>query len=302
MKCNTAKHLRDAKQRLGRDFAAKERRRALARLRAGQTVHRVEEETLGDRPVVTLVWSDGPAECLPVKPTYVHFAPAAQSTVEPGAHVHWEASGPVGATRAPVLVRRAESSGRPRASATRSSARSGDSGDDGAGGSSDPERPGPRICACGCGRDVDHLRVDAKYFETACRVAAQRARDRANPERVAERSALRQRAEKQFEASGSGPCPGPNGAVGKCGATLVSRDPEGGLWCVLCGTPRGPLTSPNGFREFDDLMRANGTFVGQSHTKLEWEWKTCPKRSQAARPRQDAPEVHRRVGHRGEVT
>jgi hypothetical protein len=84
---------------------------------------------------------------------------------------------------------RARGAGRPavRGSSRRSSARSGDSGEDG-----EPEPPqAGRLCQCGCGRSIDHLRRDARYFEACCRVRAQRARDEADSDRVAERDLAR---------------------------------------------------------------------------------------------------------------
>jgi hypothetical protein len=85
---------------------------------------------------------------------------------------------------------RARGAGRPRAQATRPSGRSGDSGDDGL---AEPEPPGARRCAW-CSRDISHLNADARVCSPKHRVYVNRARDRANPDRVAERSAARQRA------------------------------------------------------------------------------------------------------------
>lgn len=251
MKPTTAKHLRNAKQRLGRDLAAKERRRALERLRAGQTLVRVEDRTFGGRRLVSLVWSDGPAECLPVKPTLLHLAPAPHSAVDPRPPVDRQ-SGPVESMAAPTPVRRAEWSGKPQASTSRSSARSGDSGEDGLGESAEPPSAG-RLCECGCGQPITHRVGQARYLDgrhaAAERQRRKRERDRAPDESLADARALAR--EKRLNASRTGPCPGPTRAVGTCGAEFVTRDPEGGCWCLLCGTPRGPLTSPNGFGEFE---------------------------------------------------
>lgn len=57
----------------------------------------------------------------------------------------------------PRTAPRARGAGRPKAQATRSSARSGDSGE---GEQSDPEKP----CACGCGEDISHRAPQAKYL------------------------------------------------------------------------------------------------------------------------------------------
>lgn len=55
---------------------------------------------------------------------------------------------------------------------TRSSALSGDSGDEG--GESEPE---PRQCACGCGRDISHKRVGALTYDASCRQRFKRQQD-----------------------------------------------------------------------------------------------------------------------------
>jgi hypothetical protein len=80
--------------------------------------------------------------------------------------------------RTTVPQTRPRGAGRPPARATRSSARSGDSGDD-----SDGESEPPRLCACGCGEDLDKLgkRAGTKYAHPTHRKRGQRARD-ADPE------------------------------------------------------------------------------------------------------------------------
>jgi hypothetical protein len=81
---------------------------------------------------------------------------------------------------APAVVRRAESSGSPRASSSRSSssssARSRDPGDD-------PEPPGARPCACGCGRPRAQ---GAYYYDDKCR--RKHARDRKQDQRARDRA------------------------------------------------------------------------------------------------------------------
>jgi hypothetical protein len=69
---------------------------------------------------------------------------------------------------------RARGAGRPRASATRSSAKSGDSGEDG--------EPPERLCACGCRAGIGHRAPQAKYLNDqhgdADRQRRKRARER----------------------------------------------------------------------------------------------------------------------------
>jgi hypothetical protein len=71
---------------------------------------------------------------------------------------------------------RARGAGRPRASATRSSARSGDSGDD-----SEGSEPPGRLCACGCRSDIGHRAPQARYLneQHAAAVRQRRKRTRA---------------------------------------------------------------------------------------------------------------------------
>jgi hypothetical protein len=64
---------------------------------------------------------------------------------------------------------RPREAGRPRASAARSSARSGDSGD------GEPHEPPLRLCACGCGEDLTGERAGAKWATEGCRKRATRA-------------------------------------------------------------------------------------------------------------------------------
>jgi hypothetical protein len=56
---------------------------------------------------------------------------------------------------------RARGAGRPKAQATRSSARSGDSGSD-----SEGSEPPGRLCACGCNSDISHRAPQARYLNT----------------------------------------------------------------------------------------------------------------------------------------
>ena len=66
---------------------------------------------------------------------------------------------------------RARGAGRPKAHSTRSSARSGDSGEDG-------EPPG-RTCGCGCGESIDHRASQARYLDDAHAAADRQRRRRA---------------------------------------------------------------------------------------------------------------------------
>jgi hypothetical protein len=72
--------------------------------------------------------------------------------------------------------------GRPKAQSTRSSARSGDSGEDGS-------EPPLALRECEwCGESIEHLNADARYCGAKHRVSAARARDKADPDRVAARA------------------------------------------------------------------------------------------------------------------
>lgn len=75
---------------------------------------------------------------------------------------------------------RARGGGRPRAQATRSSARSGDSGSED-GESSEPP-PARRVCGCGCGESIDHLAPQARYLNETHRARAAKRRERHRPE------------------------------------------------------------------------------------------------------------------------
>lgn len=67
---------------------------------------------------------------------------------------------------------RRDQGGSRRRSTSRSSARSGDSGDDG------PGEPPARVCECGCGRSLEGRRPQARWYEPdTCRMRAAR-RDR----------------------------------------------------------------------------------------------------------------------------
>jgi hypothetical protein len=71
-----------------------------------------------------------------------------------------------------------------RASGSRSSQDPGDP--------DEPEPPpGGRLCACCCGNSIEHLRRDAQYLDGTHRKRVQRARDEADPDRVAERDLAR---------------------------------------------------------------------------------------------------------------
>jgi hypothetical protein len=91
------------------------------------------------------------------------------------------------AARMPIArCRERRDSGRRRkAAATRASgSRSGqDPGD--------PDKPEPpqagRLCQCGCGRSLEHLRRDAQTFGESCRKRVQRAREREERAHLADR-------------------------------------------------------------------------------------------------------------------
>lgn len=168
---------------------------------------------------------------------------------------------------APRVVRRAESSGRPRAghSSSSSSSSRGDPDSESAEGDGEPPPPDltppPRICECGCGRSIAHKRADAQFFDNACRMRATRARERVE---VA--------APVQAKS-----CQCDHGDV-------VDYDPDHDLVCVLCGRARGAVsTRINGYDATADLMRSNGVFVRRPRRTREW--RTRPSRSEAARLR-----------------
>jgi hypothetical protein len=73
---------------------------------------------------------------------------------------------------------RRRGAGRPKASSTRSSARSGDSGD-----SEGSEPPPPRLCSCGCELDISHRPPQARYASDshAAYARQRRKRDRDRP-------------------------------------------------------------------------------------------------------------------------
>jgi hypothetical protein len=131
--------------------------------------------------------------------------------------------------RAPRPATNARQRGSKRSSARRSSERSGDSGEDG------PEPPpAPRECEW-CGERIDHLNADARYCGTKHRVYAARARDRANPDRVAARAIE-------------------NGTAGRprpCRCSPQGHLVDDGL-CFHCGRARGAVSTA-WMREARDL-------------------------------------------------
>jgi hypothetical protein len=160
---------------------------------------------------------------------------------------------------------RARGAGRPavRGASKRSSSKSGDSGDDGL---AEPEpSPAARLCEW-CDGDISHKNTDARHCSPKHRVYANRARDRANPDRVAERSAARQRA---------------NGGVW---TLLCDCDPTPELndagQCTHCGHPR----SADAVDWLDDPPPPSRSFVLVGSPKRD-RWKTRPTRSDAARLR-----------------
>jgi hypothetical protein len=152
---------------------------------------------------------------------------------------------------------RPRGAGRPavRGASRRSSARSGDSGEDGESseGSSEPP-PGGRLCLCGCGVDLDRIgkNSDARYFKDACRKRAQRVRDEAKPERVVERAVkrhLKLRIAGALDGVKTCGCK-PKGVFRYC-------DPEGDVVCFACGRPRRGyrLGEANGYDEAERVMQ-----------------------------------------------
>jgi hypothetical protein len=128
------------------------------------------------------------------------------------------------ATLAQPLVRTRSREHRARPS-TRSSARSGDSGDD----SGEPE-PASRVCACGCGRTLDHLRVDAKTFSATCRQRLKRGRDRTDGLTEPELRPLGKYMVQPWELGELRSRPGC-----RCNGHHIAARDEHGVRCVKCG-------------------------------------------------------------------
>ncbi len=148
MQDKTAKLFRQVKRLRGRDLSGKVRARILARVRQGHAVIGVEPPRHGGRKTVTLIFSEGPGQHLPVGRTggtvYRDGIPI-DATVRRVTRVD-AAPEPVKISRAPTTVARP----RERRDRTSSPSRAGPKSED------DPEPPGTRTCACGCGRDISH--------------------------------------------------------------------------------------------------------------------------------------------------
>lgn len=129
------------------------------------------------------------------------------------------ATRPPRAKRAAPRTRESRPAPSRKRSLTRSSSRSADSGDDGEPGESEP--PSERAPCEWCGADLSHKNADARHCNDVHRVYADRAKDKANPDRVAARSVE-------------------NGTNGR--AAVCRCDPPGHLVddgrCIPCGHDR----------------------------------------------------------------
>src|SRR5215207_1184135 len=120
---------------------------------------------------------------------------------------------------------RARGAGRPKGQSARSSAKSGDSGEDG-------EPPG-RTCACGCDLDISHRASQAKYLNDA-HAASARQRRRRNRKRdwnpdVSPRDFISQAELEKLRRRIKGAC--------RCNGSHILD--ETGVHCIKCGHDRG---------------------------------------------------------------
>jgi hypothetical protein len=188
---------------------------------------------------------------------------------------------------------RARGAGRPKAQATRSSAQSGDSGSDDSE-SSEPPAVG-RLCQLsGCDRDLPPSRPKYCCDQHAdlARKRRERRRDRANPDRIAERKLKRLAAAESLERLTAEELP--RGC--RCSNEGVYRDPEGAWICRACGRPLNvAVTTRNGYdarmAEIREWMRNDHVETRTVHRhRVSREWRTRPTRKMAAqlrRTRQD---------------
>lgn len=131
-------------------------------------------------------------------------------------------------TDRPIVARgpRARGAGRPRARRSTPSSRAGPSDDSE---SSEPPRDGRPACACGCGLSMAGKRPQARYLNDAHRKRAQRARDRLDSDRPAERRLLQLIQER---------APAPIRCKCEPRGQLVDENV-----CVPCGRPRGSMSA-----------------------------------------------------------
>jgi hypothetical protein len=137
--------------------------------------------------------------------------------------------------------------------------------------SDDPDPEPPRVCRCGCGESISHLAAQARYLNETHRKRAQRARDKANPDRVVER---------EREAGVVAGLPKP------CRCAAQAAYPHDHRWvCCACGRPKAGFHSEvNGHlatREFLEIL-ADEARRGTHTPLLRREWRTRPSRKMAA--------------------
>ena len=165
---------------------------------------------------------------------------------------------------------RTRGAGRPAARRAAGARSGSDPGEDGE--SSEPP-PAGRLCLCGCGASLAHLRAHARYLNDTHRKRAQRDRDRANPERVVERELARR---DPLRPRWCGCC-----------TEAGSYDLDGDPVCCHCGLRRRDARREVGigfdFAERDRQMRSNGQPA--LRPRLKRDWRTRPGRSLATKLR-----------------
>jgi hypothetical protein len=125
----------------------------------------------------------------------------------------------------------------------------------------EPEPPGGARTCTWCGESISHKNADARHCSDRCRVYANRARDKADPDRVAARAV--------------------ENGVGRLAASCrcsPRRNPLEPGWCHQCGRPRGSVTVawvPAGPRSKQLVMRDLArrkwrTSDGKRHPKREF--------------------------------
>lgn len=183
---------------------------------------------------------------------------------------------PLGSRRPGRAPRRATNARRRGSRRTTTAARAGPE--------DDPEPPGARPCACGCGRPRPE-EAGQYYALDECRKRHARERKRRQRSRDREEGTERHVA-RRVEAGDRPPQPGR--CKPGCEGEAVYVDPEGAVVCVACGKPRTvTLRRVNGydawFRDRAAMMASNGVFVHKPQPRREW--KTRPTRSEAAKLR-----------------
>lgn len=156
---------------------------------------------------------------------------------------------------------RPRGAGRPKArgAAKRSSARSGDSGDD----SGEPE-PAARVCACGCARDISHKRAGARTFDASCRKRLSRTSPgggQALPGLDALADDIREDRRTAWAAAANGETIGYAGLTDELAEELLEIDAGERLATSRATTPRP--TEMDALSVHRWLMESNGVYTGR---------------------------------------